>query len=430
MFFQIWNVVLLLINIRRDQMDNKEWVKQFEEQNGRKPTPEEFVKFLSENKMGEKRKKWGRVIIATLVLATVIVSFFAYQSYIKWTKSDSYFYKYSQVATLDKNQEEEINKFVLEYLKSLDESVNSKSNVVSSYFDSHDNDSYKKVVQEVSGFNAQSIETKQEQTKDYKILNDKIGFTTQSIQKIKKNDGKPEIVFYTTHWILIKKDTEYKISSIETKINENIKGTMKDYQVVIDEYKKAIDNDRVSNNPGYINAEPFYKYGNNKSKPVLSYALYDFDHNGVNELVIANGGEKIDKKTDEKSESNSDTKLKWGREIYNIITLDGSRIVDNFPQVGYRMHVYPMTDGSFWFYGSGSAFLHNVEHYKFTNDGTKITKVLSVKFDSEDKVTHKVRKIPTIEDQTGKTYTQESFQNLLNQYTVLNEDKLLWTEIK
>lgn len=205
---------------------------------------------------------------------------------------------------------------------------------------------------------------------------------------------------------------------------------MKDYQVVIDEYKKAIENDKVSNNPGYINAEPLYKYGNDKSKPILSYALYDFDHNGVNELVIASGSEKIDESAQEKSESNSITKLKWGREIFNIITLDGSNIVDNFPQVGYRMHVYPMTDGSFWFYGSSSAFLHHVEHYKFTNDGTKITKVLSVKFDSEDKVTHKVRKIPTIEDQTGKIYTQESFQNLLNQYTVLNEDKLLWTEIK
>lgn len=406
-------------------MDNKEWVKQFEEKNGRKPTPEEFAKYLKRNNTKDKKLKLAVVACIVIILVSLCSSYF----YFKWVNTDEYFYKNAQGVTLSKNEEEGIDKLVTNYLKSIDDSVNEKSNYLLSYFKNTDNDAYKKTIKEVGEFNNQYIETKKETAKDFKILQDRIGFETQTIRKI-KNGGKTEIVFYTINWIINRDTQGYSIKSFNSNKREDIKGTMKDYQVVIDEYKKAIENDKVSNNPGYINAEPLYKYGNDKSKPILSYALYDFDHNGVNELVIASGSEKIDESAQEKSESNSITKLKWGREIFNIITLDGSNIVDNFPQVGYRMHVYPMTDGSFWFYGSSSAFLHHVEHYKFTNDGTKITKVLSVKFDSEDKVTHKVRKIPTIEDQTGKIYTQESFQNLLNQYTVLNEDKLLWTEIK
>lgn len=399
-------------------MDNKEWVKQFEEQNGRKPTPEELAKFLSENKMGEKRKKWGRVIIATLVLATVIVSFFAYQSYIKWTKSDGYFYKYSQVAALDTNQEEEINKFVLEYLKSLDESVSNKSNSLSSYFDSHDNDSYKKVVQEVSGLNVQSIETKKEQTKDYKILNNKIGFTTQSIQKITKNDGKPEIVFYTTNWILIKKDTEYKISSIETQINENIKGTMKDYQPVIDNYLKALKVGNYTPDTSYVNFEIFSV---GKTKPYkLYYALYDFDHNGVNELIVAGGNkEKFSKDSRRTSQF-----IGWDLTVYNVFTLNNGKIIDNISLLGYRYFLTPMSDGSFWFRGPHSGFSGVYAQYKFNELGSQLKKVLEITYERDSK-TNKL----SIEDENGKKYNQTEVDNLLDSVAPVNSDDMIWIEI-
>ena len=37
---------------------------------------------------------------------------------------------------------------------------------------------------------------------------------------------------------------------------------------------------------------------------------------------------------------------------------------------------------------------------------------------------------PNIKDKQGKEYTKESFQNLLNQYTVLDEDKLSWKKFE
>jgi hypothetical protein len=214
---------------------------------------------------------------------------------------------------------------------------------------------------------------------------------------------------------------EVTVSGLKSK--EEIKGTEKDYQPVLDEYLKTIKAGKYIQGSKFVNGEILSSNG----KPrVLYYSLYDFDHNGVNELVIASEVGT----TNENSVSTNDTKLEWKREIFNIFTLEGDKIVNNFPGIGYRMHVYPMTDGSFWEYGSGSAFLHIISQYKFTLDGTRIVEVLSLTFDSEDPVTHKMKDTPNIKDKQGKEYTKESFQNLLNQYTVLDEDKLSWKKFE
>lgn len=214
---------------------------------------------------------------------------------------------------------------------------------------------------------------------------------------------------------------EVTVSGLKSK--EEIKGTEKDYQPVLDEYLKTIKAGKYIQGSKFVNGEILSSNG----KPrVLYYSLYDFDHNGVNELVIASEVGT----TNENSVSTNDTKLEWKREIFNIFTLEGDKIVNNFPGIGYRMHVYPMTDGSFWYYGSGSAFLHIISQYKFTLDGTRIVEVLSLTFDSEDPVTHKMKDTPNIKDKQGKEYTKESFQNLLNQYTVLDEDKLSWKKFE
>ena len=214
---------------------------------------------------------------------------------------------------------------------------------------------------------------------------------------------------------------EVTVSGLKSK--EEIKGTEKDYQPVLDEYLKTIKAGKYIQGSKFVNGEILSSNG----KPrVLYYSLYDFDHNGVNELVIASEVGT----TNENSVSTNDTKLEWKREIFNIFTLEGDKIVNNFPGIGYRMHVYPMTDGSFWEYGSGSALLHIISQYKFTLDGTRIVEVLSLTFDSEDPVTHKMKDTPNIKDKQGKEYTKESFQNLLNQYTVLDEDKLSWKKFE
>lgn len=214
---------------------------------------------------------------------------------------------------------------------------------------------------------------------------------------------------------------EVTVSGLKSK--EEIKGTEKDYQPVLDEYLKTIKAGKYIQGSKFVNGEILSSNGKLR---VLYYSLYDFDHNGVNELVIASEVGT----TNENSVSTNDTKLEWKREIFNIFTLEGDKIVNNFPGIGYRMHVYPMTDGSFWYYGSGSAFLHIISQYKFTLDGTRIVEVLSLTFDSEDPVTHKMKDTPNIKDKQGKEYTKESFQNLLNQYTVLDEDKLSWKKFE
>lgn len=399
-------------------MDKKEWLKQFEEKNGRKPTPEEFATFLSENNLGEKRKKLGNVIIAILVITIALVSFFAYQSYDKWTKSDSYFYKHSQKATLDKNQEEEIDKFVREYLKSIDTSVNNKSNDFSTYFDTSDNDSYQKVAQEVNGFSGQSIETKKEVTKDYKILKDKIGFTTQSTQKITANDGKSEITFYTTNWILRKKGSLYTISSINTQKNEDIKGTMNDYQPVINDYLKALKAGKYTSDTSYVNYEIF---SIGKTKPYkLYYALYDFDHNGVNELIVVGGSkEKAAKNPKRTSQS-----IGWDYTVYNVFTLNNGKIVDNVLFLGYRYFLTPMSDGSFWFRGAHNGFSGVYAQYKFNELGTQLQQVLQITYE-RDKNTNDI----SIKDENGKKYTQIEVDNLLDSVEAVNSDNMIWLEI-
>lgn len=491
-------------------MDNKEWIKQFEEKFGRKPTPEELGYYL--NSIGEKsdsshslvnkfkqyalrnRKKSIGILI---VLFFSLVSFIGYTYYQSLPKSvftvlTIDFTGYDGDGELINSNEKEFNIWMTqiileksgiekeqakllaadpegEYKVKTDPRYSSKYPLINNMLNSVKIDYDKKnrlkngdevaitvtvtnpivpIKSEKKIFKVENLKEYEKVSSEELIKEANIEFSgvegygklvdrTNSVleytgidkpQNLKNGDKVTFKVYDSYLKDLKSKGKTFEENVIEVTVSglkskEEIKGTEKDYQPVFDEYLKTIKVGKYIQGSKFVNGEILSSNG----KPrVLYYSLYDFDHNGVNELVIASEVGT----TNANSISTNDTKLEWKREIFNIFTLEGDKIVNNFPGIGYRMHVYPMTDGSFWYYGSGSAFLHIISQYKFTLDGTRIVEVLSLTFDSEDPVTHKMKDTPNIKDKQGKEYTKESFQNLLNQYTVLDEDKLSWKKFE
>ena len=489
-------------------MDNKEWIKQFEEQNGRKPTPEELGYYLntiekksdSSHSLVNKFKKYTlrnrkQSIGILIVLFLSLVSFIGYTYYQSLPKSaftvlTIEFTGYDGDGELINSNEKEFNIWMTQIIleKSGIEKEQAKllaadpegedkvktdpryyskypliNNMISSVKIDYDKKNRLKNGDEVTitvtvtnpnvPIKSEKKTFKVENLKEYEkvsaedlIKEANIQFTgvdgygklvdrTNSVLEYTgidkpqnlKNGDKVTFKVYDSYLKDLKSKgktfeenvVEVTVSGLKSK--EEIKGTEKDYQPVLDEYLKTIKAGKYIQGSKFVNGEILSISGESRD---IYYSLYDFDHNGVNELVIA--GEVATTN----SISTYDTKLEWKRNIYAIFTLEGDKIVNNFPGIGYRMRVYPMTDGSFWYYGSGSAFLHIISQYKFTLDGTRIVEVLSLKFDSEDPVTHKMKDTPNIKDKQGKEYTKESFQNLLNQYTVLDADKLSWTKFE
>ena len=491
-------------------MNNKDWINQFEEQNGRKPTPEELSLYLSADRnksikkqsflekikkfVSTNRKKSVGIFIVLLLVLFSLGGYIYFQSQPKsvFNVLTVEFSGYDGDGELKESNETEFQSWMKQIIlekagvdkdqaklfatdpdgqKKIesDPRYASKMPLIKSMFESVHIDIDKQsglkngeevtitvtvtnpnvpIKSEKKTFKVENLKEYEKVSAEDLIKEANIQFTgvagygklvdrTNSVleytgidkpQNLKNGDKVTFKVYDSYLKDLKSKGKTFEENVIEVTVSglkskEEIKGTEKDYQPVLDEYLKTIKVGKYIQGSKFVNGEILSSNG----KPrVLYYSLYDFDHNGVNELVIASEVGT----TNANSISTNDTKLEWKREIFNIFTLEGDKIIDNFPGIGYRMHVYPMTDGSFWYYGSGSAFLHIISQYKFTLDGTRIVEVLSLTFDSEDPVTHKMKDTPNIKDKQGKEYTKESFQNLLNQYTVLDEDKLSWKKFE
>jgi len=491
-------------------MNNKDWINQFEEQNGRKPTPEELSLYLSADRnksikkqsflekikkfVSTNRKKSVGIFIVLLLVLFSLGGYIYFQSQPKsvFNVLTVEFSGYDGDGELKESNETEFQSWMSQIIlekagvdkdqaklfatdpdgqKKIesDPRYASKMPLIKSMFESVHIDIDKQsglkngeevtitvtvtnpnvpIKSEKKTFKVENLKEYEKVSAEDLIKEANIQFTgvdgygklvdkTNSVleytgidkpQNLKNGDKVTFKVYDSYLKDLKSKGKTFEENVIEVTVSglkskEEIKGTEKDYQPVLDEYLKTIKAGKYIQGSKFVNGEILSSNG----KPrVLYYSLYDFDHNGVNELVIASEVGT----TNANSISTNDTKLEWKREIFNIFTLEGDKIVNNFPGIGYRMHVYPMTDGSFWYYGSGSAFLHIISQYKFTLDGTRIVEVLSLTFDSEDPVTHKMKDTPNIKDKQGKEYTKESFQNLLNQYTVLDEDKLSWKKFE
>ena len=493
-------------------MNNKDWINQFEEQNGRKPTPEElslYLKNLSADRsksikkqsflekikkfVSTNRKKYVGIFIVLLLVLFSLGGYIYFQSQPKsvFNVLTVEFSGYDGDGELKESNETEFQSWMMQIIlekagvdkdqaklfatdpdgqKKIesDPRYASKMPLIKSMFESVHIDIDKQnglkngeevtiavtvtnpnvpIKSEKKTFKVENLEEYEKVSAEDLIKEANIQFTgvdghgkfldsPNSVLEFKQTD-KPKNLKNGDKLTFKVKDSylkelkskgktfeenvvEVTVSGLKSK--EEIKGTEKDYQPVLDEYLKTIKAGQYIQGSKFVNGEIL-----SSGKPRdLYYSLYDFDHNGVNELVIASEV----RTTNENSVSTNDTKLVWKREIFGIFTLEGDKIVDNFPGRGYRSHVYPMTDGSFWEYGSGGAFLHGLSQYKFTLDGTRIVEVLSLTINSEDPVTHKKADTPNIKDKQGEKYTEESLQNLLNQSTVLDEDKLSWKKFE
>ena len=202
------------------------------------------------------------------------------------------------------------------------------------------------------------------------------------------------------------------VSGLKSK--EDISGTMTEYQPVIDEYLKVLKNKKIEPGYSYVNFEIL---PNGRPEPVkLYYALYDFDNNGVNELVIA--GDQTSKDSKRTSQ-----KYNWERTIYNVFTLNNGKIINNVELLGHLYFLIPMSDGSFWLRGGFSGGTYLYEQYMFNEQGTQLNKVLSINQTNTNNVI-------TIKDEKGKVYTRIELEHLLDSFTPLSADDLNWIEIK
>ena len=94
-----------------------------------------------------------------------------------------------------------------------------------------------------------------------------------------------------------------------------------------------------------------------------SYILYDFDKNGVDELLVATT-----------SRDNKHAIL----DIRTIVDGKVVRVTNADNQLGFigeRMNIFPREDGSFTYIGAGSAKDHLYAHYKWNEAGSALERV-------------------------------------------------------
>lgn len=198
-------------------------------------------------------------------------------------------------------------------------------------------------------------------------------------------------------------NTQYSISYHTQKTN----GTVGDYQQVIDDNRTMLST-KSFNGLKYYSPEAL-------EASELYYALYDFDQNGTNEFILA--GKKNNTPT---GVTTFDKLASWERTIYGVFTVQDKEIITLFNGIGYRTHVAPMTDGSFWLRGSGGYDTGVYEHYSFTDSGISVSKNLMITYENLGKSTEK------IQDEIGKSYAWDEVKAKINQYEILSSELMEW----
>lgn len=200
---------------------------------------------------------------------------------------------------------------------------------------------------------------------------------------------------------------------------KKVTGTLDDYRLVIENYRIALG-DKTKSNLEFVNPEATHT----SQHPEVYYSLYDFNGDGKNELILA--GSEGDRELDDNASTSERMESYWDRVVYGVYTLDDGEIINNFPVIGYRIQLFPMTNGSFWERGSSSAYAGAYIHYEFDSRGARIEPVLRISYDYEES-----RSNPKIEDdaEEPKSYTIYGLKNELNQYKILDVHQLEWTRI-
>ena len=134
------------------------------------------------------------------------------------------------------------------------------------------------------------------------------------------------------------------------------------YNTVLQDYKEALKKESGSFNQDNIN--PFILIAKtNHYLQGASYILYDFDKNGVDELLVATT-----------SRDNKHAIL----DIRTIVDGKVVRVTNAENQLGFigeRMNIFPREDGSITYIGAGSAKDHLYAHYKWNEAGSALERV-------------------------------------------------------
>ena len=134
------------------------------------------------------------------------------------------------------------------------------------------------------------------------------------------------------------------------------------YNSVLQDYKEALKKQGSSFNKENINNYILIA----KTNPYLqgaSYLLYDFDKNGVDELLVAT--------------TSRDNK----HAILDIRTIVDGKVVqvtnaeNQLSFIGERMNIFPLEDGTFTYIGAASAKDHVYAHYKWNETGSALERV-------------------------------------------------------
>ena len=134
------------------------------------------------------------------------------------------------------------------------------------------------------------------------------------------------------------------------------------YNSVLQDYKEALKKEG-----GFFDKENINQFiliaKNNHYLQGASYILYDFDKNGVDELLVATTS--IDNK----------------HAILDIRTIIDGKVVqvtnaeNQLSFIGERMNIFPLEDGTFTYIGAASAKDHVYAHYKWNETGSALERV-------------------------------------------------------
>ena len=131
---------------------------------------------------------------------------------------------------------------------------------------------------------------------------------------------------------------------------------LKDYKEVVEDLSKhPNDHSKIKHNDN-VNAIA-YLLKKDFDSPGISYTLFNFDKNGVDELVITMSPRKDD------------------HGILDIYTISDGKLIrvtnseNKLNMIGERMNIFPLEDGTFSYIGAGTARDHEYIHYKFNDKG-------------------------------------------------------------
>ena len=131
---------------------------------------------------------------------------------------------------------------------------------------------------------------------------------------------------------------------------------LKDYKEVVENVTKhANDHSKIKlndnvNSISYLAKKEF-------DSPGISYTLYDFDKNDVQELVISMGSSKDN------------------HYILDIYTISNGKLIrltnreNKLDMIGERTQIFPLEDGTFLYIGVGTSRDHGYIHYKLNDKG-------------------------------------------------------------